>query len=424
MAINFFVYKYDNNLRLIVAPMENTKTVTVLVLVGTGSKYETKEINGISHFLEHLMFKGTTKRPNTLEISKELDSIGADYNAFTSKEYTGYFAKASFEHLDLILDIISDIFLNSKFDQEEILKEKGVVIEEMNLYLDTPSRYVGDLFEKLLYGEQPAGWPITGEKENIQKLTREDILKYFNTHYLAKNTIVVVAGNVNKDKVKDLVLKFFENIRDGKKVEKPKVFESQDRPMVLVNYKKTDQTHLCLGVRAYDLFSEKIEALNILGVILGKGMSSRLFISVREREGLAYYIDTGVETYTDSGYLVTQAGVDNNRVEGAISKILKEYKRVKEELISERELKKAKEYIKGKFIIGLESSDAVASFFADQLLLKNEILTPEEKLDKIIKVKSEDLHLVANEIFKPEKINLALIGPFEDSKKFENLLEI
>ncbi len=424
MNNDFLLHKYDSGLRLVVVPMKSTQTATVLVLVGTGSRYETKDINGISHFLEHMMFKGTTKRPNTLDIAKELDSIGAEYNAFTHKEFTGYYAKASSEKLNLITDVISDIFLNSKLDEEEIEKEKGVIIEEINMYLDNPPRYVGDLFENLLYGDQPSGWNIAGEKEIIRKLNREDFIKYFNSHYVAKDTIIAVAGNVDKQKVKDeLVPKFFGKARVGEKLERLTTIESQSKAEILLHHKKTDQTHFILGVRAFDMFSPKIEAAQVLSIILGGGMSSRLFIQVRERQGLAYYVSSSVDTYTDHGYFGTQAGVNNDKVEKAIETVLKEYKKTKDELVPEEEIKKAKEFIRGKLVIGLEQSDDLASFYANQWLLKNETLTPEEKLDKIMKVTAQDIQEAANEIFRPEKLNLALIGPFEDKEKFTPILD-
>ncbi len=424
MNNDFLLHKYDNGLRLVVVPMKSTQTATVLVLVGTGSRYETKDINGISHFLEHMMFKGTKKRPKALAISRELDSIGAEYNAFTSKEYTGYWAKASAENKNLILDIISDIFLNSKLDEKEINKERGVIIEEMNMYLDLPTRYVGNLYEKLLYGDQPAGWMVIGEKETVSKLSHDSFVNYFNTHYFAKNTIVAVAGNVDKEEIKESVGKLFKKVREKEPISKKGVSEFQSKPEVLVHYKKTDQTHFILGARAYDMFSPKIEAANVLSVILGGGMSSRLFIEIREKQGLSYYVSTGHDGYTDHGYLATSSGVDNKRVERAITTVLKEYKKIKQKPVPKSELKKAKEYIKGKFVISLEQSDDVANFFAGQWLLKNETLTPEEKLNKIMAVTVDDVQEAANEIFKPEKLNLALIGPFEDKEKFEKLLEV
>jgi len=423
MNNDFLLHQYDNGLRLVAVPMKSTKTATVLVLVGTGSRYETKEINGISHFLEHMMFKGTDKRPNTLDIAKELDSVGAEYNAFTHKEYTGYYAKASSESLDLITDVISDIFLNSKLDEKEIEKEKGVIIEEINLYLDNPPRYVGDLFENLLYGDQPLGWNIAGGKEVIRNLNRSNFVDYFNSHYVAKDTIIAVAGDIDKEKVRDeLVPKFFGQARTGDKLDRLPASESQTKPEALVHYKKTDQTHFILGVRAYDMFSPKLESAQILSVMLGGGMSSRLFISVRERQGLAYYVSSSLDLYTDKGYLATQAGVNNDLVEKAIITVLEEYKKIKENIAPEQEIKKAKEFIKGKLVIALESSDDLAAFYANQWLLKNETLTPEEKLDKIMKVKAEDVQAVANEIFRPERLNLALIGPFEDKERFVPIL--
>ncbi|MBI2003399.1 MAG: insulinase family protein [Parcubacteria group bacterium] len=424
MNNDFLLHKYDNGLRLVVVPMKSTKTVTVLVLVGTGSRYETKELNGISHFLEHMMFKGTTKRPKWLQITKELDSIGAQYNAFTSKEYTGYWAKASSEHSDFILDVISDIFINSKLEEKEIQKERGVIVEEMNMYLDLPPRYVGDLYEELLYGDQPVGWKVIGEKETVSGLSRRDFVDYFNTHYLAENTIIAVAGNVDKEKIQRQVAGYFKNVRNGKKVTRQSAFESQDKPEVKLHYKKTDQTHFVLGVRAYDMFSPKSEAAEILGTVLGGGMSSRLFIEVREKQGLAYYVKAGADAYTDHGYLATQAGIDNKRIEKAIQIVLKEYKKMKDKPVPKAEIKKAKEYIKGHLAIELESSDSVATFFASEWLLKNETLTPEEKLSKIMAVTAEEVQAAAKEIFKPEKLNLALIGPFEDKEKFEKILEI
>ncbi len=422
---DFLLHQYDNGLRLVVVPMKSTQTVTVLVLVGTGSRYETKEINGISHFLEHMMFKGTTKRPNTLDISRELDSIGAEYNAFTHKEYTGYYAKASAENLNLITDVVSDIFLNSKLDGEEIEREKGVIAEEINMYLDDPPRYVGTLFEKLLYGDQPSGWEIAGEKEIIKKFTRNNFVDYFNSHYVAKDTIIAIAGNVDKEKVRDeLIPKFFEKARVSDKLDRLAVSESQNKPEILLHHKKTDQTHFVLGVRAYDIFSPKLEAAQVLSVVLGGGMSSRLFIQVRERQGLAYYVSSSLDLYTDHGYLGTQAGVNNDKVERAISTVLDEYKKIKENFVPETELKKAKEFIKGRLVIALEQSDDLASFYANQWLLKNETLTPEEKLSKIMKVTAKDIQEVANEIFRPDKLNLALIGPFDDKEKFEKLLKV
>jgi len=414
-----------NGLRFITIPMKNANSVTVLILVGTGSKYETKDINGISHFLEHIFFKGTTKRPSTLNISETLDMVGGEYNAFTSKEVTGFWAKVDKSHTDVALDWISDIFLNSKFDETEMEREKGVIIEEMNMYLDTPTAYIGDLWETLLYGDQPAGWKVIGEKENILSFNRKKVLDYYQSHYSSSNVIVCVAGGIAaKDEAK--IQKYFEKIEKGQAQEKPAVKEVQSQPNVLLHYKKTDQTHFCLGVRAYDLFDKRRYALALLSVILGGNMSSRLFIKVRERNGLAYSIHTSTDNSTDTGYLVTQAGIDHKNLEKSIELILQEYKDLKTKKITERELQKAKDYLKGTTSLSLDSSDTQASFYAAQELLEKNILTPQEKFKKIDAVTVADIKKIAEDIFVPEKLNLAVIGPVEekDSARLKQLLKL
>ena len=416
----------NNGLRIITVPVKNANSVTVLILVGTGSKYETKDINGISHFLEHMFFKGTVKCPNTLKISETLDSVGGEYNAFTSKEVTGFWAKVDKKHSDVALDWISDIFLNSKFAGEEIQREKGVIIEEVNMYLDTPTAYIGDLWEKLLYGDQPAGWMTIGEKENIMSFNRKKVLDYYNSHYSSSNVIVCVAGAVDPKKIEKEIEGYFKDIKKGLAGKKIKVKEVQQEPKVLLHNKKTDQTHFCLGVRAYDLFDKRKYALALLSIILGGNMSSRLFIKVRERNGLAYSIHTSADNATDTGYLVTQAGIDHKNLEKSIELILQEYKDLKNNKITEKELQKAKDYVKGTTSLSLDSSDVQASFYAVQELLEKNILTPEEKFKKIDKVSIDDIKKVAEDIFLPEKLNLAVIGPVEqkDSARLKKLLKL
>lgn len=412
-----------NGLRLVTAPMPGSQSTTVLVLFGTGSKYETKEINGISHFLEHLFFKGTKKRPTTLALSEYLDRVGGEYNAFTAQEMTGYYAKVAPEYIDMALDWVSDILLNSKFDAAEIDKERGVITEEYNMYLDNPARLVGDLWEELLYGNQPAGWKIIGTKENIAKLPREEFLKYFAAHYQTKNAVVCVAGKVDKDIAKK-VAKYFSRLKKGEGKGKASVKEAQAKPEALVYHKATDQTHLCLGARAFDMFHKDRYALMVLSALLGGMMSSRLFISVREKKGLAYYVRSAAEFYTDSGFFVTQAGVANEKVSEAISAILAEYRKVRDQKVGAAEIKKAKEWLQGSMRLGLETSDELASWTGLQELLRKQILTPEQIFSKIKVVSAQDLARVAGDIFRPEKLNLALIGPFENKEQFEKLLRI
>ncbi len=403
--------------------MESTRTVTVLVMVGTGSKYETKEINGISHFLEHMMFKGTEKRPNKLDISRELDGIGAEYNAATSKENTWYYAKASVKKIDTVMDVIFDIFLNSKLDEKEINMERGVIIEELNMYRDIPQRYVSDLFERLLYGDQPAGWDIGGDKETILNLKRDEFLNYFNTHYIASKTVVAIAGNVDPEEIKSKVDRHFKNIRRGNEFGKPAVTEKQDEPRILLHKKKTDQTNFILGVRSYDKFNDKKYPLGIMSVVLGGGMSSRLFSEVRDKRGLAYDIHAGGETYTDSGFFIVKAGVNNQKVKEALRVVMEELRKVKKEGITSQELQRAKDQIEGSMALGLEHSDAVAEAYAESLIFHDKILTPEGELDKMKKVTLEDVAEVASEIFDDEKLNLSLIGPFDKEDEFKRILK-
>jgi len=413
-----------NGLRIITLPVKGTETIASLVLVGTGSKYETKDINGVSHFLEHMFFKGTKKRPTKLAISETLDKVGGDFNAFTSQEFTGYWAKTDAGHFSLALDWVSDIFLNSKIPIEEIQKEKGVILEEINMYLDNPMRHVADLWTDLLYGDQPAGWRILGTEEVIRGISRPQFVKYLKNHYSSKNTVVVIAGKITHDSALKAVKKCFKTINTNDVKDKLSVEEKQSKPEAIIHYKETDQTHLLLGVRGYDIFHSDKYTLGLLGTILGGYMSSRLFMSIREEQGLAYYIGTGVDSSTDTGVLATRAGVDNTKADKAVMSIIKEYSKMADQKISASELKKAKDYTKGSTLIGMESSDEQASFVGFQELLTGKILTLEQKFAKIEEVTVNDIQRVARDIFKPSKLNLALIGPFKDKSKFEKLLNI
>jgi len=413
-----------NGLRIITVPQKNAQSATILVLVGTGSKYETKETSGISHFLEHMYFKGTKKMPSTIAVAETLDKVGGIYNAFTSEECTGYFAKVAASQADLALDWVSDIYLNSLLPNKEIQKEKGVIIEEINMRHDHPMSYVQILWNKLLYGDQPAGWDIAGTKKSVMRISRSVLVGYMRSQYAASNTICCLAGRIDEKKIIAKVKKYFSKINIRKPRKRFPVAEKQKQPNHLLCFKKTDQTHLCLGVRAYNIFHPQKYAQEILGVILGGMMSSRLFMEIREKLGIAYYIKTDTEADSDTGCLVTQTGVDNKNIEKAITIILKEYKKISQKKVPEKELKKAKDYIKGKTALLLESSDARASFYAGQELLEKRILTPTEIFKKINKVSENDILKTAKDIFQPEKLNLALIGPFEDKEKFEKLLKL
>lgn len=415
---------FKNGLRVITVPLRDATSVTVLALFATGSKYETKDINGLSHFLEHMMFKGTKKRPTALAVSEELDRVGGSYNAFTSHEETGYWVKVDYTHLDLALDVVSDMLLNSKFEKKEIEKEKGVIIEEMNMIKDNPRRHVADLLYRLMYGDQPAGWDIVGTKEIISKVSREEIVKYYKSQYGAENMILIVAGKFEQKTILSKIEKYFKNLNLQKPQEKPKVVENQNHPEVLINFKETDQTHLYLSFRAFDVFDERKYALSVLSLILGEGISSRLFTRIREKHSLVYSIYSGVDTATDTGSLAIYAGVNNEKVQKALTETLDEIKKIKSKGITPAELKKAKDNFKGKTLIGLETSDEWASFVGGQEIITKKILMPEEILKKINKVTNKDIVAVARGVFQNEKMNLALIGPFKDEKIFRDILKI
>ena len=405
-------------------PMKDNPTVTVMVLVEAGSKYETKKINGLSHFLEHMIFKGTPRRRTPAHIAHELDGLGAESNAFTGHEYTGFYAKADEKHFEKILDIISDIYLHSTFPDKEIEKEKGVIIEEINMIEDRPDHKVHDIFRGLLYGDQPAGWDIIGRKDVIRRMKRKDFLAYRKAHYVPAATAIVVAGRISENEVKKEVSRIFGKIKKSPKRGKKKVIENQKSPAVLIKYKKTDQTHLVLGFRAFSLFDKRSPTLTVLSALLAGGMSSRLFQKLREEMGVCYYVYGMPDLSTDHGFFSISAGVNNKRVKEVIKVILEECNRLKKGLVSEEELKKVKEYIIGNSKLHLESSDSLASFYAHQEILRHQIEMPENKWKKIRAVKAKDILKLSGEIFQNDTLNLSLVGPFKDNRPIEKILKL
>jgi len=421
--MNYKKTTLKNGLRIITAPMKDTQTATIFVMVGVGSRYESDKERGLSHFIEHMMFKGTKKRPNTQIITNELDGIGGEFNAFTGKSATAYYAKSDARHLDTTLDVISDMYLNSKFDPKEIERERGTILQEINMYEDMPMRSVEDVFEGLLYGDQKLGREILGIKETVGTVKRSDFVDYVKRFYISSDTVVCVAGKIDEVKVIKKIEKLFSGIKKGEKPKFEEVIENQNLPKLKIKNKKTDQTHLVLGVRSYPDDHQDKYVISLLSIILGGNMSSRLFINVRERHGLAYYIHTGSETYKDAGYLATSAGVEHKNLNKAVDIILKEYKKMSTKKVTPGELQKAKDFIKGKSVMGLESSDSVASFLIGQEVSRNKIIVPREIFKKIDKVSADDILRVAKDIFKNEKLNLALIGPHKKSKELEDILK-
>ncbi len=416
--------KLKNNLPVFLIKLPNLKTATVLVVFKTGSKYETKKNSGLSHFIEHLFFKGTVKRPSTLILSSELDSIGAEFNAFTGKECTGYYIKSAKNKIGVAIDVLNDLLSNSKFDREEIEREKGVIIEELNMYKDNPKLSIEDVFENCLYGDTPAGRDTIGTKENILSFKRSDVLKYFSSQYGTKNMAIFLAGNFSdKEIIKNLDEKFG-NFKNNNYKNKIKVIEKQKKPNFIIKNKKIDQIVLSLGFRSFPANHRDEYALKLLSIILGGSMSSRLFIKLRERQGLAYSVFSNIETYSDSGYITVQAGVPKDKLMEALTVILREYSQMKKSLVTKEELKKAKDLIAGKTIVQMEGSDDFSSWYGYQFVNNSKFKTPEESLKKIKQVTALDIKRVAQKLFVNSGLNLAIIGDIKNKQKIKNILTI
>lgn len=413
-----------NGLRMIAVPMEDNPTVTVLVLVDAGSNYETKEKNGISHFLEHMCFKGTTTRPNTSDLSKELDALGCQYNAFTGNEVTGYYAKGKRTDFVRLLDVISDLYLNPLLKAEEIEKEKGVIADEINMYDDLPMRKVHNVWTGLLYGDQPAGRTISGTRDVVRGMSREDLLLYREEHYVASATTVVVAGNITPAHVFKEITRQFQGISAKKKCGKKKTREAQESPQVAVFHKATDQTHLIVGVRSFPVGDKRNPVLSVLSGVLGGGMSSRLFRKIRDEMGVGYYTDASNTPSTDHGSFSVSAGVANDRALEVVRAILNELALLTRELVSADELKKVQEHLVGMMYLGLESSDSLAEFCGIQEVLRRDIRTPKEKERLIRAVTASQVRSMARKIFTDKHLNLAIVGPFEDKQSFQEILKI
>lgn len=428
------VFTLKNGLRTIFIDTEAFPTLTTLILVGAGSRYENEKNNGVAHFFEHMAFKGSKKYLNSYIISSTIDGLGGNFNAFTAKDHTGYWIKATSDHVETIIDLLSDMIQSPLLLEEEIVKEKGVIVEEINLYEDTPMQKVGDLFETLLYKGNPLGFEIAGSKGSVMNFDRETFLSYMNRLYRPKNAVLAIAGGLNKsqsvakavEKYKKIIKEKLGNWKHGEKADFEKVEEKQTKPEVFLKTKKTEQTHFCIGFRAYPMGDKRKYAASVLATILGGGMSSKLFIEVREKRGLCYYISTGREMYHDVGNFVTRAGVTNSldKTKEAIEVILNEHKKITKGEFEDDQLARAKEIIKGRLLLSLEDSHNVANFFGTKLLLEDEVASPQKIVSETEKVTKEQVVEIAKDLFKPEKLNLAMIGPFEKKEAFETVLTI
>jgi predicted Zn-dependent peptidase len=412
-----------NGLRVVTAPMPHAKSVACFVMLAAGSRYETRETNGIAHFAEHMFFKGTERRPTARQIAGEIDSIGGEFNAFTSKEYTGYYVKCAAEHRDVALDVLVDMLRHSKFDPEEIEREKGVIVEEMNMYYDTPRDYVDGVYDELLYGDTPLGWDIIGRKETVRAAERQTFLDYLDRWYRAPRMVAGISGNLG-DGLHDRLEALLGDVQDGSSGEPPPVEWRQDAPQVKLHTKQSDQAHIRVGVHSYPLVHPDRYALSLLSTVLGGGMSSRLFTEVRERRGLAYYIYGYQQGYTDTGTLFAQGGVDINRIDDAVATVVQEFGRIASEPIEPDELEKARNFAKGRLILSLEDPKGMILFGLRNEVLEGTLREPDEVLAGLDAVTVEDVQRVAQDVIREDRLNFALIGPFDEPERFQKLLAL
>lgn len=416
-----------NGLRIIATPMPSLESATVTVWVKTGSRMEEKRVNGISHFLEHMVFKGSKKRPTAKDISEAVDSFGGEFNAATNKDWTNFYIKARSGSLETAFDVISDMVLNPILKPEEIEREKGVIVEEIRMHEDTPMIKIADIFEQLAFKGSPLGWDIAGEEKTVRNVKKNDFLRYRKRYYYPENMLITVAGGVKEKEALGLVEKYFGKLQSGTgSAAKSNKFESkQTRPQALLHGKKKEQAHFIMGFLGSPRGSKDKYIEAVLSSILGGGMSSRLFTEIRERRGLAYAVQTTIERYQDTGYVATYAGVDVKRIDQAISVTLDEHYSLAsgKKPVSAKELKKTKEYIKGHMALALEDTRVVSEFMGIDGLFLDKVETPEEVFSKIDKVTVKDVHSVAKKLFRPERLNLAIIGPYSDQKRFEKLLK-
>lgn len=405
-------FRLPNGIQVVTAPMKGTDVVTSLILFKVGSRNEQKKNNGVSHFVEHLFFKGTTNRPTTLAIAKELDSLGADYNAFTSKDHTGYYVKVAKKHTVKALEVLADILFHPLFDAAEIDRERGVIVEEINMYEDNPMATAEELAEELLFGKNhPLGFRIAGPKNNIRTISRSSILHYRDTYYHPANMVIICAGNLPSD-TNATIRKYFGGVSQAQhQTPKHAVFTTVGSTRFHWEKKKTAQTHLALGFRAPSYTESNLLAAQLLAIIFGGNMSSRLFINVRERQGLCYYIRASVTPYEDAGIFAIQAGFDIQRIEKAMRAIVAEIAALCQSGITADELHHAKEYLRGKMSLRLEDTEEIASWWGRNWFFMKKMETPAQYLDRFKKITQRDIQQYIQTAFSPKQAHCVIIGP-------------
>ena len=412
----------SNGLRVLTAPLDHAQSVACYIMLAAGSRYEEASNRGIAHFAEHMFFKGTEKRPTARDLSMEVDKIGGEFNAFTSKEYTGYYIRCAGEQRDTALDVLVYMLRHSKFDSGELEREKGVIIEEMNMYFDTPRDYVSSVYEELVFGSNPLGWETLGTRETVSAATRETFMDYLGQWYSPPRIVVGVAGMIGEGLLPKLEELLGDMPGNGSDRPAPAQVERTPGPLVRVLRKDSDQANVCVGVPSYPIDHPDRYALTLLGTVLGTGMSSRLFLEVRERRGLAYYVFAYNNSYTDAGTLVAQGGVDLKRAEEAVDVIAAEFRKLADEPVPEEELEKARALAKGRFVLQTESPNGLVLFGLRREVLEGAALEPEELLAALDAVTAEDIQRVAQDIIGGSGLRMALIGPFDEPDKFEQIL--
>jgi predicted Zn-dependent peptidase len=412
----------SNGLRVLTAPLGHAKSVACYIMLAAGSRYENASNRGIAHFAEHMFFKGTERRPTARDLSMEVDTIGGEFNAFTSKEFTGYYIRCAGEQRDTALDVLVDMLRNSKFDADELEREKGVIVEEMNMYVDTPRDYVSSVYEELVFGANPLGWETLGTKDTIKAATRETFLDYLGEWYTPPRIVVGVAGAVGNDLLPTLEGLLGDMTGEDAGAPAPAAVERSTEPQVRLHRKDSDQANVCIGVPSYPLAHPDRYALQLLGTVLGTGMSSRLFLEVRERRGLAYYVYALNSPFTDAGTLFSQAGVDLNRAEEAVEVIATEFRKLADEVVPAQELEKARALAKGRFVLQTESPNGLIMFGLRREVLEGRAAEPEDVLAGLDAVTAEDVQRVAQDVIGSQGMRCAVIGPFDDASVFEKLL--
>lgn len=411
----------ENGIRILVEEIPHVRSATLGIWVDVGSRDETKELNGISHFIEHMMFKGTEKR-TARDIAEALDAVGGQLNAFTTKEYTCYYARVLDEHFDLALDILSDMLLNSQFDTKDIEKEKNVIIEEIKMYEDSPDELVHDVLTETLWENHPLGRPIIGNEKVIADLNRDKIMQFYRKHYIPGKMVVAVAGNINFTNVVEQVAEKFG------KMKQVHVHKKLTRPSPHFNItfrrKNTEQVHLCVGAPGLELKNVHIYKLQIFNALLGGGVSSRLFQQMRELRGLVYSVYSYHASYYDTGLFCIYAGLSKQNVRKALEVIFKEINEIQKKGIEEDELKRIKDQLKGNLLLSLESVSTRMSRLGKSELYLGEVKSPDEIVGELNKVTVEDIKEIAGEMFTPEKFSLGAVGPWDDSIGLRSIRDI